>query len=301
MELRHLRTFLAVADGLSFTRAAEALGYAQSSVTAQIQALEAELGTRLFERLGKRVVLTEAGHRLTAYAARLVQLEAELRVAVPGASEPEGTLHIGAPESLCAYRLPPLLSAFRERHPRVRIVFQPDSCMDLRRGVAEGSLDTAFFLDVLPQGDGVIVETLAYEPLRIVTHPDHPLARAARVVPADLADETILHTERSCAYRQMFDRALLEADVRPEVAIEFASVEAIKQCAVARMGIAVLPEMAVAADVAQGRLAALRWHDPGFEVPIQLARHKDKWLSPALEAFVAVVHEAFGAKAAVPA
>lgn len=295
MELRQLHTFLAVAEALSFTRAAERLNYAQSSVTAQIQGLEAELGTRLFERLGKRVVLTEAGGRLQGYAARMVQQEAELRVAVPGALEPAGTLHVGAPESLCAYRLPPLLARFHERYPRVRLVFRPGACAELQRAVLDGSADVVFCFDAPARHDGVVGEDLVAEPIRLVVHPDHPLARARCVAPADLAGETILHMERGTAYRERFDQALAEAGVRPEVAIEFSSIEAIKQCAIARMGLAVLPDLAVAGELARGELVALRWHDRAFAVVTYVAWHKDKWRSPALEAFLGEVKAAFEA------
>src|SRR5688572_33360569 len=98
VELRQLETFRAVATGLSFTRAAAALGYAQSSVTAQIQALEAELGARLFDRLGRRIALTDAGERLLEYADRLLTLAAEARAALVDGAEPAGTLTVGAPE-----------------------------------------------------------------------------------------------------------------------------------------------------------------------------------------------------------
>lgn len=284
MELRQLHTFLAVAEGLSFTRAAERLSYAQSSVTAQVQALEAELGTRLFERLGKRIVLTEAGQRLQGYATRLVQLEAEALAAVPGATEPGGTLTIGAPESLCAYRLPPLLARFHERHPRVRLVFRPGACTELVRSLREGASDVIFCYDAA--GEGVVHETLVREPVRVVAHPGHPLVGLASVRPADLAGETILHMEEGTAYRDVFDQAMLAGGVRPEVGIEFSSIEAIKQCAIARMGLAVLPDMAVAGELARGELAALRWHDPGLAVAIDVAWHRDKWVSPALGAFL---------------
>lgn len=292
MELRTLQTFAAVADALSFTRAAETLGYAQSSVTAQIKTLEAELDVPLFERLGKRVVLTEAGERLRGYAAKLLALEEEARLAVSGTAEPSGTLHIGAPESQCTYRLPPLLAQFRERYPRVKLIFRPGSCSDLRRCVLEGTMDVAFAMDADPGHPGLNARWLATERICVLTRPDHPLASLARVTPQDLAGEVVLHTEAACAYRQLFDRMLAEAGVRPEVAIEFTSLEAIKQSAIAGMGIAVLPELAVEAEVAQGRLAILPFA-PGFTVDTQVTWHKDKWLSPALAAFLALVGERY--------
>src|SRR4051794_25715284 len=115
MDLRQLKTFRAVADSLSFTRAADALDYAQSSVTAQIRALEDELGVRLFDRLGRRVALTEAGLRLLAYADKMLDLADEAAHAIAEGDEPSGQLIIAAPETLSTYRLPPLLKQFRLR------------------------------------------------------------------------------------------------------------------------------------------------------------------------------------------
>src|SRR2546421_3651462 len=105
MDLRQLNTFRLVATTLSFTRAAAALSYAQSSVTAQIQSLEDELGVQLFDRLGRRVALTDAGLRLLRYADRLLDLAEEARAAVADGGDPLGSLCISAPETLCIYRL----------------------------------------------------------------------------------------------------------------------------------------------------------------------------------------------------
>ncbi|MDB5096519.1 MAG: transcriptional regulator [Cyanobacteria bacterium RYN_339] len=294
MELRNLHTFLAVAEALSFTRAANSLGYAQSTVTAQIQALEHELGVPVFERLGKRVLLTAAGERLQAYARRLTQLEEELMVAVPGVTEPAGTLRVGSPQSVCAYRLPALLKRFRERYPQVKLVIQSGSNAELCSAVAEGSLDVTFFMGPSSQADALVVEVLRVEPIRVVALPNHRLARKREVQPQDLADEMILHTEHDSAYRIMFDQDLLAAGVTPQVAVEFSAIEAVKQCALAGMGLAVLPEMAVAQELEARRLVALAWHDRDFEVLTQMALHKQKWLSPALVAFTETVRSYVG-------
>src|SRR5436190_8129479 len=125
MDLRQLATFRMVATTLSFTQTAATLGYVQSSVTAQIQALETDLGVPLFDRLGKRVTLTDAGQRLLHYAEKMLDLAEEARSIVPGDTEPTGSLTISAPESLCAYRLPVVLNEFRKRYPQVRLMFLP--------------------------------------------------------------------------------------------------------------------------------------------------------------------------------
>ena len=141
MEHKQLRTFRTVARTLSFTRAASELGYVQSNVTAQVKALERELGVPLFDRLGRTVVLTDAGRILLRYAERLLDLEEEARAAVAGDSEPAGTLVVGASPSLSAYQLPRLLRSFRSRFPRVRLSFRPTPHAELGGRVADGSLD----------------------------------------------------------------------------------------------------------------------------------------------------------------
>jgi DNA-binding transcriptional LysR family regulator len=125
MDLRQLTTYRVLARTLNFHQAAEQLHCVQSTVTAQIQALEDELGARLFDRLGRRVVLTDAGTRLVAYADRLLNLADEARLAVSGREEEVGTLTISATETLCTYRLPAVLHRFRSYYPQVRIVFLP--------------------------------------------------------------------------------------------------------------------------------------------------------------------------------
>ena len=291
MELRQLETFRVVARELSFTRAAEELEYSQSSVTAQVQALERDLGQPLFERLGRRVVLTHAGGRLLEYAERMLRLADEARASVAGDEEPAGTLNIGASETLCTYRLPPVLRRFHERCPRVRLVFHPGLCPDIQRGVAAGAYDVGFLLMEPVRPPNLRVEALVDEPLVVLAPPSHPLARRARVLPGDLAGEPVLVTEAGCSYRGMFERLLAAAGVRPEATMEFASVEAIKQCVMAGMGVTLLPEVAVTGEVADGKLAALRWAGPELCVVTQLATHKDKHLSPALRAFLEITRQ----------
>jgi DNA-binding transcriptional LysR family regulator len=297
MELRQLATFQAVAASLSFTRAALTLNYAQSSVTAQIQALEDELGVRLFDRLGRRIVLTEAGRRLLVYADQLLALAAEARVAVAGDAEPSGTLTITASETLTTYRLPRMLRTFRERYSRVRLLLRVVPPGEVVRAVGDGTLDAALVLDGRdePYTSCIMAEPLHSEPLVVVACPQHPLASANHVSPADLDGEPMLLTEAGCSYRAQFERVLARAGARPASTLEFGSVEAIKQCVMAGMGITVLPRMAVHAELARGELSALRWCEPGFRATTQLLWHKGKWQSPALAAFLATARELLAA------
>src|SRR5918993_1577938 len=180
VELRQVATFRAVAEELSFSRAAVKLGYVQSSVSAQVAALEKELEVPLFDRLGRRIALTDAGEVMLAYSQRLLALAEETREAVADArassGEVTGSLTVSAPETLLTYRLPALLALFHERHPRVRISVRPSAVGRLvgsaRKAVEEGRVDIAFVLDAPLGGQGcragLAVETLIGEEVSVI-------------------------------------------------------------------------------------------------------------------------------------
>lgn len=125
MEIGQLAAFRAVARTGSVTRAAGQLHSVQSSVTTQIQALEAELGVPLFDRPGRRIVLTDAGRRLLPYAERVLDTVAEAREMITSSAKPRGTVRLSGPESLCGYQLPTVLQRCRQEYPEIRLVFQP--------------------------------------------------------------------------------------------------------------------------------------------------------------------------------
>jgi len=291
MELRQLITFRMAAQTLSFSRTAQALSYAQSTVSAQIQALEEELEVSLFDRLGKRVVLTDAGQRLLGYAEKILTLEDEARAAVSNGNTLDGSLTISAPETLCAYRLPAVLRRFRECYPQVQLIFCPEHGASLHQSLRDGLMDVAFVLAQPLQSPQLVVEPLITEPMLIVAHPEHPLAQSPAVTFADLQHQPMILTESTCNYRKMFEHAMRAAGVQLTTPMEFHSVEAIKQCVMAGIGLSFLPVVAVETEITQGRLVPLRWAGPGLQVDTQMVRHKDKWLSPPLRAFLNVARE----------
>lgn len=278
MELKHLATFLAVARELSFTRAAHDLDYVQSSVTAHIKALESDLGVPLFERLGRRVVLTDAGRELRPRAQHLVGYAEQTKEAVVGATtdprEIRGTLRIAAPESLCAYRLPAVLGALKQQFPLLRVVFGPAGRATLIAGLEDGTLDAGFLLEETVDHPTVVAERMTQEPLRLVTHPAHPLAAREQVGTEELAEETLLVIERGCAQRDVIDRELHRAGAHPAT-MEFVSVEALKRCAAAGLGVALVPGATVADETRRGELAVLPWEVQPV-LSVHYVQHKDR-------------------------
>jgi len=292
MELRQLTIFRAVARLRSFTKAAMSLNYVQSNVTAQIHALEEELGVALFDRLGgKQVVLTDAGRHLLSYAERLLDLAEEAQTTIRVGGEPQGTLKIGATPTLCIYRLPRLLRTFRTRYPHVHLIFHPSPSSHLRDLVRTGNIDVAFVFEEADREGGPGDEPLAREPVWVLAAPGHPLVGREAIAPPDLAEMDVLLTEAGCCYRGLFERILSRASVYPATTLEFSSIEAVKQCVMAGLGLTVLPAVTVAVELSQGRLLKLPWSGPDLTVVAHMVWHKDKWLSPALDAFLSLTRE----------
>ncbi len=291
MDLHTLRTFQVAARTLSFTQAAAALHYAQSSVTAQMKALEEAVGVPLFDRVGNRLRLTEPGARLQGYAARLLALAEEARAAVRG-DRPGGVLTLTAPETVCTYLLPPLLARFRGRCPEVEVRFVPMPVREFKRALLDGAIDAAFILEEAFSSEGLEVEVLRPERMVVVAPPGHRLCGRPRVTARDLVGEAVLLTELGCSYRNQLERALIQAGAHPRTRMEFQSLEAIKRCVAGGLGLAALPVVAVARELAAGELRELRWADRPLEVATHLAWSAARWRSPALAAFTEEVRAA---------
>lgn len=292
MEVRQLQIFRILAEELNFTRTAERVHTVQSNVTAQIKALEEELGMPLFDRLGRRVTLTDAGHRFQPFAEQALAAMEKGLLAVKAGSEPSGPLRISAPESIVTYRLPLLLRKFRRRYPHVELVFRPHVDASFGSELETGKLDL-----VIDMRDSVANPAFESTPLRterifLLAHGSHPLAAQRTVKPADLAGQTFLLTEYGCGYRAKLDRVLTLQNIRPGNVTEFASVEAIKQCVAAGMGLALLPAITVARELRQHNFKALHWAGPSLDIQTFILWHKDKWVSPAMAAFCQLVKEA---------
>jgi len=286
MDLKQLNTFLTLSNLLNFTKAAEYLGYAQSSITAQIRQLEMELDTVLFDRIGKKVILSDAGRRLIPYAVQILQLSVDMKSAVSYSERPEGTLVVGTAESLSVYRLPAVIKEYRKLYPQVDIELRLLSSSDCIAGLSDGNIDIAFSIgNKIGMKNGREVLEIQ-ETIQILASPGHPLSGRRNLTSKDFEGEALLLTGRDCGYRGAFTNRLAKDHVVPRVVLETDSVQVIKQAAMSGLGICVLPAVSVMQEVADGKLILLDFDTSDFQIVSQLMHHKDRWVSPALGEFI---------------
>lgn len=286
MELRQLKTFQTVARLHNFNRSAEVLNYSQSAVSAQIKLLEEEMGAPLFDRLGKSVRLTEAGQMLLRYSQKMLDIEKEALATVSGWVEPSGSLSIRIPQSIGTYLLPAVLSEFQKVFPKVG--FDIGSCAfhALRHELAAGVTDLAFLLaDSIPFSE-LEAEVLRIEPLVVVSSPAHHLAGQPVLSVRDLAGESILLPKHDCSYKMIFEQVLVEEKVDSVTFLALNSIEAIKQCVMRGIGVTMIPRMSVGEELRSNKLTVLPWPEDNLETAILMIHHKNKWLSPTLQAFM---------------
>ncbi|OYD06157.1 LysR family transcriptional regulator [Paludifilum halophilum] len=290
MEIRHLQTFKTIVDLGGFRKAADHLGYAQSTITGHIQLLEDELQAPLFDRLGKKTILTETGHRFLPYAIQFLNLYEKAKEIPGNDDDPTGTLTIAAPESLTVYRLPPVLHEYKQRYPQVEIILKPSPNREALNRLRTGENDLVFLLESEWKEPDLVIKKLIDEPMMLITPPAHPFQEVSAMTLPALVEETFLYTERGCSYRMLFERYLQENGVSPRATMESWSVEAIKQCVMCGLGISLLPSIAVQSEIQEGKLAGVPWEEP-YSVATIMAYHKEKWLSPALKAFLQMVKQ----------
>lgn len=291
MEFRQCKIFAIAAQHLSFRKAAEELGYVQSNVTTQIKQLEEELQVRLFERIGRQVYLTPNGKRLQEHVHRLLQqVQAAKEDLLPG-QELRGEIFIGAGESLCVYRLPAVLREYRRRYPHVELHLECNSSQNFPSMLRDNRIDLTFSLAQVSHLPDIVTTVLLEEVMVLVADPQHPLAAKMQVLPEDLAGHGFILTEKPCGYRSLIIDMLSEFHVATGPVLEFASTGAIKECVAIGLGVSIVPQIVVEQDLAMGRLVALPWRGPQLEVKTQMMYHREKWLSPPLQAFVSLAKE----------
>ena len=283
MDLKNIRTFIYVAELANFTKAAELLGFSQSTVSFQIKQLENELNVKLFERINHTVKLTEQGRGFLKYAHEMDKLTQEMAVQLREEKEITGHIRVAMADSLCVL-FGERLEQFWLRNPKISLKVVAAGTEEMIRLLNHNEVDLVFTLD------NHIYDT-EYHILReekINTHFvaafGFPLADGRPISIYDIIKYPFLLTEKGMSYRRLMDERLAALSLEVHSVFETGNTEVICRLVEQGAGCSFLPDYVTEAGVKQGRLVWLLVEDFQIDVWKQLICHRDKWISPQMEA-----------------
>lgn len=286
MELRTVTTFLRVAELQSFSKAAEQLGYSQAAVTVQIKQLEEELGTQLFERIGKRIKLTEHGIQFISHAQKLLKTAQDAKTFIRDDSKPSGKLRIGVVESLAISVLPPILLEFNKRCPLVEASIHTGLITELFDMVRQNDVDILFFLDKKTDCPEWVKVFERPEPIIFVASSSHPFAGKDKIPLNKILAEPFVLTERGISYRYDLEQMLAARDLEIRPFLETGNTDIIVKMLLNHAGLSFLPQYVVQNEINTGRLSVIRVDHPQIQMWSQLVYHKNKWVTSQMQQFI---------------
>jgi len=287
MTIHQLRVFLAVARHNSYTRAAEELRLTQPAVSAQVRELERALDSTFFERVGRTIVLTDAGKELLTYALKVCTLLDEARLVMEELGElKRGRVAIAAVSTAGAYVLPSLLGAFRMRHPGISISLEVTNRATVQHRLLHNEVDL-IVMGRPPEGVPHVAEPFLSDELVVVSAPSHPLAKTKRIPVDRLAKEVFIAREVGSGTRLNADEFFRQKDVKLSVGLELGDNSAVKEAVAAGLGIALLSRHALRMELALRRLIVLDVQGLPLRRQWYLVHREGKRLSRAAIAFKA--------------
>lgn len=287
MTIRHMRIFLAICNhGCNLTRAAEALYMAQPAVSSALQELERYYGVLFFDRIGRRLYMTEAGRRFWQYASHIAALFDELEQGLRD-WDAAGLLRVGASVTIATQLLPRYVQQFAQRYPALSVRVLIASSEQLEGKLLRSELDFAL-VEGVPRDVNIRGEPFMEDSLAIVCGPDSPLLQTGVLTAEELARQPLLLRERGSGTRETLERAAQAAGVSLHPSWEGMSNTALIHAAQYGLGVAVLARRVVAAQLLQGQLCELRVPQLDLHRQLRIIYHKDKFLTPSAKAFMAL-------------
>ena len=288
LNFHQLRIFYMVARHGSFSRAADALEISQPAVSIQVQELEKSLGMTLLHRRARQLHLTEVGETVYGYAHRIFSISLEMEEAIRDTQGLKtGHLTLGASTTPGEYILPVAIGRFRRQFPGVQVELKISNTRSIVSQILGRDLDLGM-IGSRPDDpdDSLELSTYVTDEIVLVTGPAHPLAKARRLRLADVIEEGLVVREEGSATRGTAEECLAQVGVRPKIAIELGSNQAVKLAAEAGVGVGVISRFGVGAELKAGLLKVLDVEGWSCTRPLTVVYLKERRLSPAQQAFL---------------
>lgn len=291
MELRNLITFTHVAELGSFTKAAELLGYSQSTVSFQIKQLEDELGCLLFERINHTTTLTERGRELVSYAHQIRALTNEFKDNLAKDDELTGHINVVAPDSVCDEMINSHYIDFHDNYPSISIKFTTADTTVMFDMLDHNEADVIITLDNHSYNKDYIIAKEQRLSMHFVARADSKFAGIKDLSIKDIINEPFILTEYGQGYRRVFDKELAKRSLEITPVLEIGRTDIITSVVAESNMLSYLPDFVTNDLIESGKLCYLDVKDIDIEIWKQLIYHKNKWISKSLKVFIDYVKE----------
>lgn len=286
MDIRDLQVFLAVTARLNFTRAAEDIHLSQPSVSVRIRQLERELGVKLFEQLGRRVTLTEAGRLLEPHARRVVTAMDDACHAVEELQGLErGLVRLGASTTPGTYLVPAIIARFKKDHPQIEIRLSVKDTRRVEEGVLANDFDFGFVGGHLVSAEVEATRWIIDE-IQLVISPSHPFATRKQIRLRDLKGERFIFREAGSATQAAVSAALQDVSTQVERVLEADNPGVAKQAVQSGLGVAFISLFAIRTELRAKTLKTVKVEGLNIRRELKIVHRKDKHLSRAARAFI---------------
>lgn len=286
MEIRNLMTFLRVAELQNFTRAAEQLGYSQSTVTVQIQQLEQELNVKLFERIGKKISVTEKGWEVFQYAKEIRNLVEKVTYMSTEQNNIKGQLCIGVIESLICADMPKILSEYHRKYPEVELIVKTNYVDELIEMMIHNEVDFIFIIDELLYHKEWIKSYMKKEEISFFTQYENCFAQMDNVSIQEILKQPFILTEKGISYRKALDEYVQKNNIDFKPFLEIGDTKIIVELLKKGEGISFLPDMVVTEEIKNKTIKKINVQNWNVVMWKQVIYHKNKYLTPQMSAFI---------------
>ena len=293
MDIRHFKTFKSIIEEGNFSNAAAKLGYTQSTVTSQIQHLEQELSIKLFQKIGRNMVLTTLGKEMIPYANELLNTVKKIESVGKIGDKITGELKIAVAESLMSYKLQNVLSMFKEKAPNVKLSMVSLNCYAIKNMLANGEVDLGLIYNVGSKNDNLCAVKLSDFSVTLVCSPQFEHEKLDFCEPNQKINTSLIINEVESVYRKVLESYFFDKNILLDNTIELGSIEAIKKCVASNLGISFLPHFTIEEELNNGKLKELKVGCLDAKITAIYAYHKNKWISPAMSLFIELVREDF--------
>ncbi len=283
MNTKNLITFKTILEMGSFQKAANKLNYTQSTVTFQIKQLEEELALKLFEKIGRRMELTQAGRDILPYVDTILQGAEQINNYGKKMSEITGSLKLAIPDSILIYTIQPFIQAFSHEAPNIQLVINSVQSEDVNQAVMDGTADIGINCEKDSYPDTIIHKYLGTYRILLVAAPFADSSLLDFTTPHQRKPFSLICNEPNGYYQLEMDKYLAEKDIVLEPYMKVQSIEAVKRCVMNNLGIAVVPTYSIVEELKNGSLMPVKTELDEKRYRSIYVYHKNKWISPQME------------------